>query len=247
SPKIVLLTVTDSAIEPLCRELAGRGAFARGSIVAHCCGALSSEVLRPARELCGCAVASMHPLQTFPTARAAVDAMPGTYFFIEGDRAALGPLEKLARAIGGRPCRIGGTPRQKALYHAAGCMASNYLVALADAVLAVAKEAGIGEKAAWPAMLPLVEATLRNITALGPAGALTGPIARGDAQTVARHLDALARVRAAGKKGLDKLYRAMGQWTVGLALRKGGIGRRIARELETILEKKEILDGREDH
>jgi predicted short-subunit dehydrogenase-like oxidoreductase (DUF2520 family) len=234
--RIVLLTVSDSAIGPLCAELAATRTFASDAIVAHCCGALASDVLRPAMELCGCAIASMHPLQTFPTARAAVDAMPGTYFFIEGDKAAIGPLAKLARAIGGRPCRIGGSPRAKALYHAAGCMASNYLVALMDAVLAVAKEAGIEAKAAWPAFRPLVEATLRNIAALGPAGALTGPIARGDAQTVARHVAAIASCPGARKKGLDRVYRAMGQSAVGLALRKGTIGPRVARELETILK-----------
>lgn len=218
--QIVLLTLPDRAIESVCRELAEQGAFSRGAIVAHCSGALPSDILEPARELCGCPIASMHPMMTFPTPQAAIKTLPGTYFFCEGDAKALRPLEKLIKAIGGIPAALAApaglkTDAVKALYHAAGCVASNYLVALMDAALTLAERSGIERRTAWVALAPMVEATLNNITRLGPAGALTGPIARGDAGVVERHLSAVA-----GDKELDELYRAMGQWTLRLARKK---------------------------
>lgn len=220
--QIVLLTVPDRAIEPLCRELSEQGAFSPGAIVVHCSGALGSDILESARTLCGCRVASMHPMMTFPTAQAAIKTLPGTSFFCEGDPAALPTLEKLVKAIGGIPARLAapkgkaGPARAKALYHAAACLASNYLVALMDAALQLAQRSGIDRPAAWIALAPMIEATLNNITTLGPAGALTGPISRGDAEVVASHLAAIA-----GDKELDELYRVMGKCTLGLARKKG--------------------------
>ena len=239
--QVVLLTVPDAAIEPLCRELAAAGAFGAGTIVAHCCGAMGSEILRSARELCHCRIASVHPLMTFPTARAAIETMRGAYFFCEGDAGALGALERLARNIGGIPVRLGAVPGRggkqrppagdvKALYHACACVASNYLVSVMDAALSLAKRAGIDRPTAWIALAPLIEATLNNITRLGAAKALTGPIARGDAETVRRHIRAIGRDRE-----LLALYRQLGLWTVGLALRNKNIAPAKATILRNIL------------
>lgn len=211
---IVLLTVNDDAIAPLCKQLAKRRAFRPGCVVAHCSGALGSDILAPAKRACQCRIASMHPLQTFPNEQAALAAVKGTYFFLEGDADAVAALTPLVRAVGGWPQTI--EPAAKALYHAAACMACNYLTALMDAALEAQAQAGIDRRLAWVAMAPMIEATLNNITTAGPAGALTGPIARGDAATVRRHLTALARHR-----DLADLYRSLGRWTVGLAVRKG--------------------------
>ena len=230
---IVLLTVSDSAIASVCDDLAEMGAFKRGSIVAHCCGALGSEVLARAKERCGCAIGSMHPLQTFPSAQAAVDSLPGAYFFLEGDAKAVADLARLARAIGGKAVKLPAgakAERAKALYHASACMASNYLAALMDAAIAAAKLAGIPAGTAWPALEKLVQATSRNISALGPAKALTGPISRGDGSTIRRHLEALAK-----DKALDHLYRALGLWTADLARRKGTIDAKTLRQLRALL------------
>ena len=232
SAQIVLLSVTDSAIQPLCDELAGMGAFTPGCIVAHCCGALGSDILHSAKELCSCRIASMHPLQTFPSAQAAVKSMKGAHFFCEGDASAVSALKKLIRAIGGQAVELAGAavnPRAKALYHASACIASNYLVALMDAALATAQLAGLPADQAWAGLEKLVLATLNNISTVGPADALTGPIARGDVATVKKHLDALA-----GNKELTGLYRAMGRWTVQLASRKGSIDKPTIRRLSAL-------------
>jgi len=225
--QLVFLTVTDDAIEPLCRRLAEAGAFARGSVVVHCSGALSCEALAPARELCGAAVGSMHPLQSFPDVESALAKFPGTYCFCEGDRPAVDLAEAFAEAIGAKPVRVssGG----KLLYHASAVMACNYLSALLDASLATAEHAGIPRSRAAEALEPLIRATLDNVLALGPAEALTGPIARGDAKLIARQGRDLTRADAR----LGEIYRALGVWTVGLALRKGTIG---AATAESLLE-----------
>ena len=226
---LVLLTVSDEAIEGLCDALAGEGAFAEGTIVAHCCGALGSDVLRSARQHCRCEIGSMHPLQTFPTVAAAVRGFEGTYCFCEGDGAAVAALEQLAAAIGGRGVRIQSAG--KALYHAAAAMACNYMAALADAGLTLCEQAGVDRPTALAALAPLMHNTVRNIASAGPAGALTGPIARGETETVRRHVEAL---RACPEE-LRQLYIAAGQWTVTLARRKGAIDDAKADALRRIL------------
>ena len=228
---LVLLTVSDDAIKPLCDELARAGAFKTGGIVAHCSGALGSDILASARDLCGCQIASMHPLNTFPTAQAGVEKFAGTYCFCEGDAEATDVLMQLGGDIGGKPKLISSDG--KVLYHAAAVMACNYLTALIDASVKLCGRAGIDGETALSALSPLVGATLENVTKLGPAEALTGPIARGDAQTVARHIDALEQC----DQDLQAFYRVAGKWTLQLA--KLGLDRdrasdeAIAKLLET--------------
>ncbi|MDP6545893.1 MAG: DUF2520 domain-containing protein [Phycisphaerae bacterium] len=208
---LVLLTVSDDAIEPLCGELARDGAFAEGGIVAHCSGALGSDILASARDSCGSLIASIHPLTTFPTATAAVEKFAGTYCFCEGDSGATDALMELAGDIGGKPMLINS--EAKVLYHAAAVMACNYLTALLDAAVTLCGQAGIDRQTALQALGPLAVATLENVTKLGPPAALTGPIARGDARTVGRHIEALARC----DKDLQDFYRIAGKWTLQLA------------------------------
>jgi predicted short-subunit dehydrogenase-like oxidoreductase (DUF2520 family) len=238
---VVLLTVSDSAIEEVCRSLADAGALQRGSVVAHCCGALGSDVLQPARDM-GCLVASAHPLQTFPSVERAVESLSqgDTFCFCEGDAPALALLEELMTEIGTRVVRIAS--EGKPLYHAAGIMASNYLAALADASLALCEAAKIAPDHALHALVPLMRATLKNIAEAGPVAALTGPIARGDVGTVRRHLVALD-----GLPQLEDLYRAGGRWTVGLAQRKGTLDATTAQKLSDVLEERKDIDDREDH
>ena len=214
--QLVLLCVPDDAIAAVAGDLASGNAVGDGAGVAHCSGALGSDELRPLRD-CGAAVGSIHPLQTFPDVDSAVDRIEGTYFFIEGDDGAADALTGFASAVGGRPVRI--ATDAKLLYHASAVLASNYMVALQDAALSSSEAAGIDRGTATEALRPLLEATLANVVRDGPAAALTGPISRGDARLVARQVAAIEDA----SPELAKLYRAMGEWTIGLALRKGSI------------------------
>ena len=242
--RLVLLTVCDDAIAELCGSLATAGAFAPGAVVAHCCGALAGEVLASARARCRCAIGSMHPLQTFATVDSAVARMAGTFCFCEGDGSAVAVLERLAAAIGARAVRIdsGG----KALYHAAAVMACNHLLALLDASAQLAAAGGV-DRATWLAAVePIVRATVDNAFRLGPAGALTGPVARGDVRTIARHAEALADC----DRLVRELYAAAGQYTVALARRSGAVDPSAGEALATIFERlrqQEQGDGGEDH
>ncbi len=211
---MVLITTPDGAIEETCRQIADRGGFASGAVVLHCSGALPSTILAPAREA-GAFVGSLHPLQSFASASADRNPFQEIIFAVEGDSAALAVAETAARDLGGRSLRV--KTEAKGLYHAAAVVASNYLVSLMDMAFGLLSSAGISEEQAPEILTPLIEGTLANIRRLGPARALTGPIARNDHQTVLRHLAQIRRLRPQ----LEALYVALGRHTVDVA-RGGG-------------------------
>ena len=172
----------------------------------------------------------MHPLQTFPTVRAALDRVAGTYFFCEGDARALDLAQRLAQAVGGIPRRLASGA--KMLYHASAVLASNAMVALVDAALETGRQAGMDPREALEALAPLMRATLENIIALGPGKALTGPAVRGDLATVAGHLEALG-----GRDGrIETIYRVLSGQMVGLALRSGRLAPGAGEALERLLD-----------
>lgn len=226
--QVVLLCVRDDQIEPTCRQLADDGHLAPGSILAHCSGSLGSDALAPAAEI-GLSTASIHPLQTFPDVESAARRLPGSFVFCEGDSAALLTLEPMLRQMGTIAVRI--DPAGKALYHAAAVMACNYLTGLFDAALALAGQAGIHRDTAARALGPLVQATVANVLADGPVRALTGPVARGDAGTIRRHLQALQD----RDEDLLDLYRAAGLWTLRVARSKAAAETVQLDEVESLL------------
>jgi len=228
--ELVLLTVRDEAIGPLCGQLARAGALAHKPIVAHCCGAMGSEVLAPARQL-GCAVGSMHPMQTFPDADAAIATLPGAYFFIEGTGLAATALEQLARDIGCQTGRINSA--DKPLYHAAAVMGANYLTTMLDAAFELFTQAGLGRDQARQAIAPLATAAVENTLNKDAPAALTGPIARGDLETLAKHLEAMQR--AGTSEETKKLYRQAGVRTVQIAKTKGTLSQANAQALIKLL------------
>jgi predicted short-subunit dehydrogenase-like oxidoreductase (DUF2520 family) len=218
SASIVFLTVPDDGIASLCREIADDGGWRKGQAVVHCSGALPSDVLEPAREQ-GTLAASFHPLQAFATVEAAIAHMPGSAFAIEGDAPLVAELDRLAALLGGTALHL--TANEKTMYHAAAVIASNYTVTLAAlaARLLAWEEIAPDESAALRYLLPLIRGTVDNLDTLGLPGALTGPIARGDAGTVARHLQELDR----SSPDLAELYRHLGRLTLPLAREKGSL------------------------
>ncbi|MBS3821592.1 MAG: DUF2520 domain-containing protein [Phycisphaerae bacterium] len=228
--QLVLLTVKDQAIQPVCQQLAAAGGLDHKPIVAHCSGALDSDALAAAADL-GCPVGTMHPLQTFPSAEAAIARLPGTYWFIEGGPDAAGALDALAEAMGGRAVRIDAAV--KPLYHAAAVMSANYITTLLDAAVDLYAATGLERESALQAAAPIARATVSNVLEQGTEASLTGPIARGDVETVCRHVAALGQHDPA----VADLYRAVGRRTVKLALRKGTIDESTAAELTDLLGK----------
>ncbi len=224
--ELVFITTPDDAIGTVCAELAPH--LPEGAVVAHCSGALPSSVLAPAGAA-GSHVGSLHPLQTLATVEQAVELLPGSYCCIEGDPEAVDVLEGVARAIGARPLVI--ATESKALYHAAAVMACNYLVTLQDAAVRLGTAAGLDGVEFLRALMPLVRGTVHNLEKVGLPNALTGPIERGDVETVRRHLDAIDRHAPEALR----LYKLLGRNTVDLAARKGTIDGNTAERLLKLL------------
>ena len=225
---LVLLAVPDRAIPTVAIQVAAGGALKRGAVVAHCSGAFPAGVLAGVRAAGGWA-GSMHPLQTFADVETAVHALPGSFFFLEGSPEAVDVLRGLVLSIDGRPVPLDSA--QKALYHAAACAASNFLVTLVDYAACLMVKAGVPPDVAMPALLPLVAGTLENLKQVGIPAALTGPIARGDVGTVKGHLKALQ----AAPGDLVRLYVALARKTVEVAVRKGQIDREVSDALLALL------------
>ncbi len=177
---VVWLCVPDDAIAGVARHLA-RSEDWRGRIVLHSSGALAAVILRSLR---GAAVASAHPLMTFTPGR--TPDLRGVVWAIEGDPAATRFARRIAHELGGKSFPI--DPRKKPLYHAFGSFSSPLLVALLAAGVELGRRAGVPRPG--HAMKPIVRRTIENCFSMGEA-ALSGPLARGDAKTIASHLRAL--------------------------------------------------------
>ncbi len=205
-----MIATGDNQIESACEALANSGRLAEGSVVFHCSGAISSSALQSAGDA-GAAVASLHPIRSFAAPEKVAADFGGTYCGIEGDHAALEALSLLFERIGARLVPIATS--QKQIYHAAAVFASNYLVTLLDVAQQAYRQAGIPPEQSLQLLGPLVRNTVENVLHLGPSGALTGPIARGD-------LDAAkAQLLAVGKwdERLGELYRQLAGLTAELA------------------------------
>jgi predicted short-subunit dehydrogenase-like oxidoreductase (DUF2520 family) len=171
----------------------------------------------------------MHPLISFADARLAAGALRGATFTIEGDAAGREAARVLATALGGSVCEIEGDVMP--LYHAAATIASNYLVALADAGVELLSKAGFPKDRALSALLPLQAGTVRNLTDLGIPKALTGPIARGDAEVVKAHLSMLDRI----SPELVPLYREAGKRALKVAARMPEARKEALARIEALL------------
>lgn len=187
SGDVIILCVPDRQIEPVCRELVAGGRLRVGQVLLHTSGANAASLLAPAKAT-GVSIGALHPLQSFSDAAEAAQQFSNIFFAIDGEQAAAAAASELAQALGGQVLYV--PPQERALYHAAAVTASNYLVSL----LSVSERLfsrWTPNGRALDAVLPLAEGTLRNIRRQGTSGALTGPIARGDIETVAKHLQAL--------------------------------------------------------
>lgn len=209
-----LLAVSDDQIEPVAAQLAQTHDLT-GAVVFHCSGAKASAALQ-AVGAGGALVASVHPIRSFADPQQVAREFAGTFCGVEGDAAALALLGPAFETIGARLVPIDGAA--KTVYHAAAVFASNYLTTVLDAALRAYQAAGIPEAVARELAQPLATETLANVFRLGPAAALSGPIARGDLATVARQEQALLDWDAA----TGRLYGALVPPTTDLARRKHG-------------------------
>jgi predicted short-subunit dehydrogenase-like oxidoreductase (DUF2520 family) len=207
-----LIAVSDTAIPSVASRLAQAG-VTRG-IALHTCGALGREALEPLGSA-GVACGTLHPLQTVATPEQGLSALSNCAYMVDGDPEALAWAGRLAAELGAMTLRV--PPEGHTYYHAAAVMASNYVIALVDAAVMLMRAAGIGDETARRALAPLVEASSANALRQGPVEALTGPVQRGDVETLRLHMRAL---RAAPDR-LREFYAAAGLYALNIALRRG--------------------------
>jgi predicted short-subunit dehydrogenase-like oxidoreductase (DUF2520 family) len=221
---LIFVTTPDDAIAPVVESLRWR----RSVSVVHTSGAEPASVLSSAAEQ-GAAIGSLHPLQTFASLDAP-PAMDGIVYAVEADGELRDLLMRLVSDLGGRTVEL--RPEDRALYHASAVLVSNFNVTLMKLASDLWLRFGWERRDAVRALLPLLEGTVKNIEALGVPAALTGPVARGDATTVERHLEALA---AAAPEVAD-IYRALSEQTILVALAKGTLTEAGATALRAALE-----------
>ncbi|SHI02732.1 Predicted oxidoreductase, contains short-chain dehydrogenase (SDR) and DUF2520 domains [Sporobacter termitidis DSM 10068] len=188
---VVFIAVPDHALEELDAEAAAllrAGRIGGGKVWLHLSGAHPSDCLAGIKAAGG-AVGSMHPLLSFGTPEDSAGRLNGAWFTLEGTDEAVRAARAILDETGGRYSLMeaGG----KAVYHAGACVVSNFLVTLLESGARFFEAAGMDRQDVFRAIGPLVDATLANIREKGPVEALTGPIVRGDYNTVGVHLKAI--------------------------------------------------------
>lgn len=186
--EIVFLCLPDEEITKVTRVLAGSDISWLKKFVFHCSGLIPSEVLKPLGDK-GALTASLHPIQSFAKKKTPSAQFENIYFGLEGCDEALALSAKIVRQLGGHPLII--QPEDKALYHAACSTASNFFVVLLEMAVSLFKQIDLQEEKALQILLPLVKGTLHNVKKFNIRTSLTGPVIRGDKDTIKKHLEAL--------------------------------------------------------
>ena len=225
----ILIAVVDAAIPSVVDDLADGGI--RGGIALHTSGAHGPRLL-DALAVRGVSCGVLHPLQTIAAPDRGVDALKGASFGISGDAAAIEWAEELVRLASGTPLRI--RENGFASYHAGAVMAGNAVIAAIDAAVVLLGEAGVERHDALRAIRPLCLTSAQNALEIGPEAALTGPVQRGDDETVRTHTAALV----SAPRYVADLYRASGRALLEIARRRG-LSDESARAVELALSELE--------
>jgi predicted short-subunit dehydrogenase-like oxidoreductase (DUF2520 family) len=202
---LVLLTVPDDALAPMAAQLSWR----HGQAVVHCSGATEVAVLQPAADV-GAAIGGFHPLQIFSDPARALELIAGSSVAIEGPPELEAQLQHLAGLLGMHPIRL--PPGARALYHGGASYAASFLLSMLKEAVAAWRSFGVDEAQALQALLPLAQGTLAAAASKGLSAAVAGPVSRGDAGVIARHL---AAFEALGPEHAA-LYREMTRRQLGL-------------------------------
>ncbi|MCX4958976.1 Rossmann-like and DUF2520 domain-containing protein [Streptomyces virginiae] len=230
---LVLLTVPDDALPLLVEGLAETGAVRPGQLLVHTSGRYGTSVLDPARRA-GALPLALHPAMTFTGTEVDVQRLAGCSFGVTAPEELRLAAEALVIEMGGEPEWI--AEENRPLYHAALALGANHLVTLVAQSMELLAKAGVEHP---DRMLgPLLGAALDNALRSGDA-ALTGPVARGDAGTVAAHVSELRRHAPGAVAG----YLAMARTTADRALAHGLLKPELAEDLLGVLADTESDGG----
>jgi predicted short-subunit dehydrogenase-like oxidoreductase (DUF2520 family) len=211
--RLVFLCLPDDVIAGVARRVAAAERDWTGRVVFHTSGLQPASVLAPFRAR-GAVVGSFHPAQSFPAKDASLSLFRGITFALEGDPEIRTTGGRIVRRLGGQVLWL--TAGDKPLYHAACSLASNGLAVLLDTAFDLLASLGLDRPAAGEVLLPLSQGTLQNVKKTDPRRALTGPVLRGDAGTVERHLESLRR-----HPGALEVYRTLAGQALRAARERG--------------------------
>ena len=206
---VIFITTPDGVIPQVWGDLLHQDISNR--IICHFSGSLSSHVFS-GREEAGASGISMHPMYAFSDKFHSYEQFHTAYLTLEGDPEAVAVMKPMWEAIGHHVLTLKAEDKIK--YHAAAAMASNEMLGLMQASLDILSECGFSEKDSMALLTPLVQGNIASMLEKGCVNALTGPVERGDAQTVRKHLQALVGSKA------GKIYQSLGSTMVELAKRR---------------------------
>ncbi len=234
---IIFICTPDDEIEKVCDNIAKSAELSlKGKYFIHFSGSKRLEVLGNAKKS-GAHIASIHPMKSFASIADSIKTIGGTVYGITIDEMQLSReytetkslIIRIVESLGGTAVEVKND--DKPLYHAAACVASNYLVSLVNYAVEINEKIGIKPEDSLKGLIGLIESTINNIKKLGTKKALTGPIARGDTGTIKEHLDYFKKDF---KKDDYLIYKVLGLATSKIAYENKWITGRIYEEFKRI-------------
>lgn len=187
---LIFICVPDREIEKVSKELSSSKLNWKGKYVFHCSGLLTSDLLIPLKKK-GAFTASFHPIQSFAQKKPDENKFKGIYFGIEGEGEAIILAKEIIQHLEGKYLIL--SKENKPFYHLACTIASNFLIAILNLAMELMKEINLSEELTFQSLQPLIQGTIENADKLGVKSALTGPVVRGDIDTIKSHLKALKK------------------------------------------------------
>lgn len=227
---ILFVTTPDDAIPQIAVTLGNLECLRPGQFLVHMSGLHTSGILEPALSE-GIYGLSMHPLQSCASAEEALLNLPLSLFSLEGSPEALKMGKVMISRIGAKFFVL--SREDKVLYHAAACIASNYLVVLFDAARELFDLSGVGKDFQAEALISLMEGTLGNLKVMVPEDAFTGPISRGDMGTVSMHIMSIEEK----SPGMLDMYKTLGRQALNLARKQGKLAEEKIQAFSDLLDK----------
>jgi len=214
----IVVAVRDDQIDGVLADLidqrnGGRGKIASGTVVVHTSGGAEPELLPRLAEF-GLSGGTFHPMVPFANPDRAPELLKRAWIGIDGDDQARATSRRIAGHVGARTLEI--PPGGKSRYHAAAVISSNFPVVLAAIASELLTSLGIPERSAQHAVHGLMEAAVSNIAEVSPSEALTGPVVRGETETVLRHLNALR-----GDPDARAVYKRLSLVALAMAAERG--------------------------
>ncbi|MFQ6082896.1 MAG: Rossmann-like and DUF2520 domain-containing protein [Candidatus Aminicenantia bacterium] len=206
--ELIIICLPDGEISKVVKELSSSSLSWEGKYVFHCSGLLTSDLLTPLKKK-GALTASFHPIQSFAQKKPDEKKFKGIYFGIEGEKEALTLAKKIIRHLEGKYLIL--SKKNKPVYHLACTIASNLLIGILNLAMELMKEINFSGELAFQSLLPLIQETIENADKLGVKSALTGPLVRGDINTIKSHLEALKK-----KPNELRIYRELSLYALNI-------------------------------